>query len=110
MKIVLVVHFTYNSRVRAVSYTHLGEALDNWLARNPQIQYITRDRGRCFREAINRMTPGVTQICDRFHLAENMTDTMIPEIEKMIRQTKQKPVSYTHLDVYKRQVVVNAPA
>ena len=25
-----------------------GEALDNWLIRNPQIQYITRDRGRMF--------------------------------------------------------------
>ena len=67
-----------------------GEALDNWLIRNPQIQYITRDRGRCFTEAINRIIPGVTQICDRFHLTKNMTDTMIPEIEKMIRQTKKK--------------------
>ena len=68
-----------------------GEALDNWLIRNPQIQYITRDRGRCFTEAIKQNNPlGVTQICDRFHLTKNMTDTMIPEIEKMIRQTKQK--------------------
>lgn len=67
-----------------------GEALDNWLIRNPQIQYITRDRGRCFTEAINRIIPGVTQICDRFHLIKNMTDTMIPEIEKIIRQTKKK--------------------
>ena len=67
-----------------------GEALDNWLIRNPQIQYITRDRGRCFTEAINRIIPGVTQICDRFHLTKNMTDTMIPEIEKIIRQTKKK--------------------
>ena len=48
-----------------------GEALDNWLTRNPQIQYITRDRGGCFTEAINRIIPGA--------------------------------VSYTHLDVYKRQ-------
>lgn len=67
-----------------------GEALDNWLSQNPQIQYITRDRGRCFTESINRIIPGVTQICDRFHLIKNMTDTMVPEIEKMIRQTKKK--------------------
>ena len=39
-----------------------GEALDNWLIRNPQIQYITRDRGRCLTEALNRIIPGVTQI------------------------------------------------
>ena len=49
-----------------------GEALDNWLIRTPLIQYITRDRGRCFTEAINRIIPGVTQICDRFHLIKNM--------------------------------------
>lgn len=67
-----------------------GEALDNWLYQNPQLQYITRDRGRCFIESINRVIPGVTQICDRFHLIKNMTDTMVPEIEKMIRQTKQR--------------------
>lgn len=65
-----------------------GEALDNWLIWNPQIQYMMRDRGRCFTESINRIIPGVTQICDRFHLIKNMTDTMIPEIEKIIRQTK----------------------
>ena len=37
-----------------------GEALDNWLARNPQIQYITRDRGRCFTEALTGTEPSVT--------------------------------------------------
>ena len=67
-----------------------GEALDNWLYQNPQLQYITRDRVRCFIESINRIISGVTQICDRFHLIKNMTDTMVPEIEKMIRQTKQR--------------------
>ena len=39
-----------------------GEALDNWLIWNPQIQYMMRDRGRCFTESINRIIPGVTQI------------------------------------------------
>ena len=72
-----------------------GEALESWLCRNPQLQYITRDRGRCFAEAINRIIPGVTQICDRFHLIKNMTDIMVPEIEKMIRQTKKK-LSYEY--------------
>lgn len=67
-----------------------GEALDYWLSQNPQIQYISRDRGRCFTEAITRILPGATQICDRFHLVKNMTDTMVPEIEKIIRQTKRK--------------------
>lgn len=74
-----------------------GEALDKWLYQNPQIQYITRDRGRCFTESINRINPGVTQICDRFHLIKNVADTMVPEIEKMIRQTK-KPLKYEYPD------------
>ena len=33
-----------------------GEALDNWLIWNPQIQYMMRDRGRCFTESINRLS------------------------------------------------------
>ncbi len=81
-----------------------GEALDNWLIRNPQIQYITRDRGRCFTEAINRIIPGVTQICDRFHLIKNMTDTMIPEIEKIIRQTMGDVRHREKLKIYRESL------
>lgn len=68
-----------------------GTELEKYLAENPQIQYITRDRGRCFVEAINRVLPGATQICDRFHLIKNMTDSMTEEI-----------AFFSRLDVCKR--------
>lgn len=73
-----------------------GDELERYLCHNPQIQYITRDRGRCFIEAINRILPGATQICDRFHLIKNMVDSMTEEIASLSRlatgkQTYQYP-------------------
>ena len=62
-----------------------GTELEEYLARNPQIQYITRDRGRCFIDAIHHALPGATQICDRFHLIKNMTDTLTEEIASLSR-------------------------
>ena len=61
-----------------------GKELDAYLLSNPQIQYVTRDRGRCFIEALNRCLPHATQISDRFHLMRNMTDVMAQ------KQTNQK--------------------
>lgn len=57
-----------------------GTELEQYLMRNPQIQYITRDRGRCFIDAINRCLPGATQLCDRFHLIKNMVDALMEEM------------------------------
>lgn len=62
-----------------------GDELDKFLRENPQIQYITRDRGRCFVDAINRILPGATQICDRFHLIKNMVDALTEEIASLSR-------------------------
>ena len=62
-----------------------GDELDKFLRENPQIQYITRDRGRCFVDAINRVLPGATQICDRFHLIKNLVDALTEEIASLSR-------------------------
>ena len=67
-----------------------GIELEEYLTQNPQIQYITRDRGRCFIDAINRALPGATQLCDRFHLIKNMVDTLAEEIASLSRMSIRK--------------------
>lgn len=67
-----------------------GKELDAYLLSNPQIQYVTRDRGRCFIEALNRCLPHATQISDRFHLMRNMTDVMAEEFSCLARMTVRK--------------------
>ncbi len=48
-----------------------GEALDNWLAGILKYNNNNERPWKMFHRAINRIIPGVTQICDRFHLTKN---------------------------------------
>ena len=63
-----------------------GETVEQWFSKNPQIQYITRDRGQSFIEAINGSLPNATQICDRFHLIKNMIDTATPQVAALLKK------------------------
>ena len=71
-----------------------GKELDEYLLSNPQIQYVTRDRGRCYTEALNRCLPHATQITDRYHLVNNMVTGMAEEISSQARLDVQK-LTYT---------------
>lgn len=77
--------------VVAVIPCRSGKEFDEWLKANPQIKFITRDRGRCFIQSINEHLPYARQICDRFHLVKNLTDTMTEVIKKLLSQ-KEKPL------------------
>lgn len=64
--------------------------LKKYLEENPQIQYITCDRGQCFIKVINQALPGAVRICDRFHLIKDMVDVMTGEIASRSRLGVQK--------------------
>ena len=83
-----------------------GDELEQFLGENPQIQYITRDRGRCFVDAITRVLPGATQICDRFHLIKNLMDILTEEITSFCRQSVHKQTySYPCMEACKTQIM-----
>lgn len=83
-----------------------GEELEKYLRDNPQIQYITRDRGRCFVDAINRVLPGATQICDRFHLIKNLVDALTEEIASLSRLGVHKQTySYPCVEECRNQIM-----
>jgi transposase len=83
-----------------------GDELEQFLRDNPQIQYITRDRGRNFVEAINRTLPGVTQICDRFHLIKNMVDALTEEIASLSRLSVHKQTySYPSMEECRAKIM-----
>ena len=69
-----------------------GKLLEEYLKKNPQIQYLTRDRGLCFIKVINQALPNVTQICDRFHLIKDMVDNLTEEIASRSRLGVRKQV------------------
>jgi transposase len=59
-----------------------GEALKQWLAKNPQVEVITRDRWPAYIEAANAAAPKAKQVADRFHLLRNVREA----VEKLLSQ------------------------
>jgi transposase len=57
-----------------------GEALKQWLAANPQVEVITRDRWPAYIEAATAAAPQAKQVADRFHLLRNVRDA----VEKLL--------------------------
>ena len=53
-----------------------GEALKVWLAANPQVEVITRDRWPAYIQAATTTAPQAKQVADRFHLLRNVREAV----------------------------------
>ena len=53
-----------------------GEALKVWLAANPQVEVITRDRWPAYIQAATTAAPQAKQVADRFHLLRNVREAV----------------------------------
>ncbi len=53
-----------------------GEALEVWLAANPQVEVITRDRWPAYIQAATTAAPQAKQVADRFHLLMNVREAV----------------------------------
>jgi DNA-binding NarL/FixJ family response regulator len=65
-----------------------GEALKAWLAANPQVQVITRDRWPAYIQAATTAAPQAKQVADRFHLLTNVREAVekiLPRVGVAIR-------------------------
>src|ERR1051326_5729257 len=47
-----------------------------WFTAHPEVDAISRDRGKLFREAATRGAPQARQIADRFHLQQNFAEAL----------------------------------
>ena len=75
-----------------------GEALKAWLAANPQVEVITRDRWPAYIQAAATAAPQAKQVADRFHLLMN------------VREAVEKVLSRVAPDIRAANTAVNAPA
>jgi transposase len=76
------------------------ETVAAWFKKHPEIEIVSRDRGKEYIEGISRGLPGVVQVADRFHLLQNVLDALQrmlePEQEALklsrlqVRETSQK--------------------
>ncbi|WMT78935.1 ISL3 family transposase [Bradyrhizobium sp. Ash2021] len=59
-----------------------------WLAEQPQIAVIARDRGGGYALAATKALPHTTQVADRWHLMENASHAFLDAVRKSMRQVR----------------------
>lgn len=59
-----------------------------WLAGQPQIAIVARDRGGGYAMAAAKALPQATQVADRWHLMENASHAFLDAVRKSMRQIR----------------------
>ena len=59
-----------------------------WLAAQPQIAIVARDRGGAYSLAATKALPQAIQVADRWHLMENASHAFLDAVRKSMRQIR----------------------
>src|SRR5260221_7105060 len=71
-----------------------------WLRKHPDMDLVSRDRGKLFREAATLGAPQAKQVVDRFHLQKNFAEAL----EKFFRKQERKHEGQVRLEQWKAAV------
>jgi transposase len=82
-----------------------AETLTEWLKAHPGVKVVSRDRSKTYESGIRQGAPEAIQVADRFHLLQNLSQTLyqvfgmntkvLKEVEKQVFSTDTK----VHLEV-----------
>ena len=53
-----------------------AETLAEWLIQHPGVEVLSRDRSKVYRSGMNQGAPAAVQVADRFHLVQNLSETL----------------------------------
>lgn len=71
-----------------------GDSLREWLKNNKNVKVVTRDRASAYAKVISEELPDAMQVADRFHLHQNLLET----IKKALNQEFPATVTIPHVD------------
>ena len=60
-----------------------------WLTERPEIEFVARDRGGGYGEAIAKALPHAIQVADRWHLMENANRAFLDAVRKSMRDIRR---------------------
>jgi len=65
------------------------ESSADWMRDHPEIDDVSRDRGKDYTQGATEGAPQATQISDRFHLMKNLVEAIEPEVSRCYKQLRQ---------------------
>ena len=54
------------------------------------VSTITRDRGKCYIKAIKKALPAATVVADKFHIMENLTKALFPQVQSRFLHERKR--------------------
>jgi transposase len=58
------------------------ESSADWMRGHPEIDYVSRDRGKVYAQGASDGAPQATQIADRFHIMHNLVEAIEPVVTR----------------------------
>ena len=75
----IVVDLEHNTVIDVLDQ-HSSESVEQWLSAHPEIHTICRDRNGRYGKAARKGAPAAKQVADRFHLVQNLRETIEREL------------------------------
>ena len=66
--------------------------LSAWLRARPGIEIVTRDRSKTYASGITEGAPSAVQVADRWHLLNNLRETLERLLKRQLQQRRQRQV------------------
>jgi transposase len=89
-----------------------AEALAEWLKAHPGVEIISRDRATVYAQGASEGAPQATQVADRFHLLQNMTDTLkrfLDHQPKVLQEAAKRAASQATSTDPEPEVILDNP-
>jgi transposase len=69
-----------------------AETLAGWLKTHPGVEIVTRDRSKAYTNGITEGAPTAAQIADRWHLLNNLRETVEKLLKRQLQQQRPRPI------------------